>query len=111
VIVEIEFGKGKKLNLKTKEEKEIYVENRVREICTIVANNIRWHIECKRMTKKEFSKRTGISKWRLKRILDGNYGGLAIDDLAAMSCEFSGVNDKATRKILTEKYRPHVVEY
>lgn len=105
MMVEIEFRKGKPLNLKTDEEREIYVKNRVREVCTIVANNIRVYLENKRMTKKDFSERTNISKWRLKRILDGDYGGLSIDDLSAMSCEFSGEKDKATREVLTEKYK------
>jgi hypothetical protein len=57
------------------------------------------------MTKKEFSKRTKISKWRLKRIFDGNYGGISLKDIVAIEVEFSGENDKATRKVITEKYR------
>lgn len=91
------------LIFKNNDEREAYVEKRTKEICTHIADGIRSYLENKKMTKKELSERTGISKWRLKRILDGNYGGLSIDDMAVLSVEYSGEKDKATRSILIEK--------
>ena len=84
------------------------VSRRVTEICTTLADVIRWHLDRKEMTKKEFSKRTGISKWRLKRIFDGNYGGATLMDIYRVESEIQGENDKATRQVLVEKYKPQL---
>lgn len=93
------------LNLETVEEREAYIKERVRQICTPAADKIREYLTNRRMTKKEFCERTKISKWRLNRILDGDYGGFSLVDIAAISSEFSGEKDKATRKVLVEKFK------
>ena len=103
-IITVAYGSNP-LTFKSDAEREAYVSNRVRELCTCTADDIRTYLENRKMTKKYFSERTGISKWRLKRILDGNYGGLSLKDLAALSCEYSGEKDKATRKVLVEKFK------
>lgn len=93
------------LNLKTDIEKDNYVKDKTTEVCTIVADTIRNYLTNRKMTKKEFSEKTKISKWRLKRILDGDYGRIALSDFASIRCELSGEHNKATRKVLIEKFK------
>jgi len=93
------------LNLKTNIERENYVKDKTKEVCTIVADTIRNYLTNRKMTKKEFCEKTKISKWRLKRMLDGDYGGIALSDFAAIQCELYGEHDKATRKVLIEKFK------
>lgn len=93
------------LNLKTDIDKKNYIKDRTTTICTMVADKIRVYLANRRMTKKEFSERTKISKWRLKRILDGNYGGITLEDFAIIQCVFYGEHDKATRKVIIEKFK------
>ena len=93
------------LNLKTDAEKENYVKNKTTEVCTITASVIRTYLTNRRMTQKIFSEKTNISKWRLMRILQGNYGGIRLSDFAAIQCEIHGENDKATRRVLIEKMK------
>ena len=98
------------LKLNTDEERKEYVKKRTQQICEPVIKQILSYLKFKRMTKKEFSERTKISKWRLSRILSGHYGGLSLMDIASIQSEFYGDHDKATRIMLTEKIKKQYQE-
>lgn len=68
------------------------------------------HIKNEKLTKEELSKNLKIPISRLKTILKGMNGTLAIDDMIAISFELQGKNKVATYSVLVEKYKKHKTE-
>lgn len=77
------------------------------EFSQVIADTIWLYLKYKKMSIKEFAKKTNTSYYKTKKWLSGTYN-FDIHDCVTIQWEFDGKNDAFTRKILTEKYKKQV---